>query len=62
MNLFGLQISLSNGKYVKKAECHQSMDGLHKRISEVDTNFNRRIDDLDSKLELAIHLIKSNGK
>lgn len=63
MNLFGIEIQLSNsnGKYVKRKECHDAHDELEKFLDQKFTDTNRRIDDFMNSVNNYIGLLK-NGK
>ncbi len=49
MNLFGLSVSLaknSNGKYVRKEECHQAQMVIKDRITSLEKHIDTRFEDL----------------
>ena len=51
---------MKNG-YIKRQECHASMDSINKRIEDFHNAINIRIDDLGSKVDMAVELLK-DGK
>jgi len=50
MNLFGLNISLNNNKYVHRKECHEAQNRIRQEIADLKEDlkdyFNVRIEDL----------------
>ena len=63
MNIFGVEIqfSNSNGKYVKRKECHEAHDKLEKFLDQKFEDTNRRIDDFMNSVNNYIDLLR-NGK
>jgi len=60
MNIFGVEIqfSNSNGKYVKRKECHQAHDRLQLYLDEKFEDTNRRITDFMNSVDNYINLLK----
>jgi hypothetical protein len=62
MNIFGVEIqfSNSNGKYIKRKECHQAHENLQKYLDERFNDTNKRIDDFMGSVNNYINLLKNN--
>jgi hypothetical protein len=63
MNIFGIEVQLSNsnGKYVKRKECHEAHNKLERFLDQKFTDTNIRINDLKDSIDNYIDLLK-NGK
>lgn len=50
MNLFGVEISMSNKKdekcYIEREDCHKAMEAVDQRISDLKSHIDTRLDDI----------------
>lgn len=61
MNIFGIEIQFanSNGKYIKRKECHQSHNELKSFLDIRFGEVNTRIDDLKDTLKICVDFINN---